>query len=53
MPLISIGIKLSVGSTVGFTGVIAALLMQGQYLIAIPILFSIMIGLLIRLANSA
>ncbi|MDR1956039.1 MAG: ABC transporter permease [Treponema sp.] len=45
------GFDLSVGSIVGFTGVIAALFAQGQYPIAVPIFFSVFCGLAIGLVN--
>jgi ribose transport system permease protein/inositol transport system permease protein len=45
------GFDLSVGSIVGFTGVIAALFAQGRYPVAVPILLPVFCGLLIGLVN--
>ena len=45
------GFDLSVGSTVGLAGVIAALLAQGQYPIIVPIAAAILTGLLAGLLN--
>jgi ribose/xylose/arabinose/galactoside ABC-type transport system permease subunit len=45
------GFDLSVGSIVGFTGVVAAIFAQGQYPIGVPILFSVLSGLVIGLIN--
>lgn len=45
------GFDMSVGSTVGLTGVIAALLAQGQYPIIVPILLSMIIGLMVGAVN--
>lgn len=45
------GFDMSVGSTVGLTGVVAALLAQGQYPIIVPILLSMFIGLLVGITN--
>jgi ribose/xylose/arabinose/galactoside ABC-type transport system permease subunit len=47
------GFDLSVGSIVGFTGVIAALFAQGEYPLVVPIVLSITSGLLIGLVNGA
>lgn len=45
------GFDMSVGSTVGLSGVVAALLAQGQYPIAVPIAAAIGIGILVGLVN--
>ncbi|MDR1566919.1 MAG: ABC transporter permease [Treponema sp.] len=45
------GFDLSVGAIVGFTGVIAALFAQGQYPIAVPVVLSVVSGLIIGLVN--
>jgi ribose/xylose/arabinose/galactoside ABC-type transport system permease subunit len=45
------GFDLSVGSIVGFTGVLAALFAQGQYPIVVPVLLSVFGGLVIGLVN--
>jgi len=45
------GFDLSVGAIVGFTGVVAALLAQGQVPIVVPIAFAIAAGLLVGLSN--
>jgi ribose transport system permease protein/inositol transport system permease protein len=47
------GFDLSVGSIVGFTGVIAALFAQGNTPIAIPVFLAVFCGLLIGLVNGA
>lgn len=45
------GFDLSVGSTVGLSGVMAALLAQGQYPLYVPILAAIITGALVGLLN--
>jgi ribose/xylose/arabinose/galactoside ABC-type transport system permease subunit len=47
------GFDLSVGSIVGFSGIVAALFAQGNYPIAVPVMLSIFAGLVIGLANGA
>jgi ribose/xylose/arabinose/galactoside ABC-type transport system permease subunit len=45
------GFDLSVGSIVGFTGVVAALLAQGQVPIAVPIALAVAAGLMVGILN--
>lgn len=45
------GFDMSVGSTVGLSGVVAALLAQGNYPIAVPVFAAVLIGLLIGVIN--
>jgi ribose/xylose/arabinose/galactoside ABC-type transport system permease subunit len=45
------GFDLSVGSIVGFTGVVAALLAQGQVPVIVPISLAVIAGLLVGLLN--
>jgi ribose/xylose/arabinose/galactoside ABC-type transport system permease subunit len=47
------GFDLSVGSIVGFTGVIAALFAQGNQPIALPVMLAVVSGLAIGLVNGA
>lgn len=47
------GFDLSVGSTVGLAGVVAALLAQGDYPIIVPIAAAVLIGVLAGLINGA
>lgn len=53
MVILTGGFDLSVGSTVGLSGVVAALLAQGNYPIYVPIIAAIVIGALAGLFNGA
>lgn len=45
------GFDMSVGSTVGLAGVVAAMLAQGDYPIAVPIIAALGVGLMVGLIN--
>ena len=51
--ILSKGFDLSVGSIVGFTGVIAALFAQGNQMIFVPVFLAIIVGMAIGLVNGA
>lgn len=49
--IIAGGFDMSVGSTVAFTGIVAALMGQGQYPIVVPLVMAMLAGLVVGVVN--
>lgn len=49
--IIAGGFDMSVGSTVAFTGILAAMLGQGQYPLVVPLLIAMFAGLIVGIVN--